>query len=132
MTKSNTAQRSSRQVWPLLRAGVASFLAGLLMGAISAAYGQRGAELGTVLLENDKVLVRRYFLLLGMPTGMHSHQYDYVRVVLQGGTVKVTPPSGPSRTEQLETGSVAWRPKTRHDSENVGGSLVEALTIEVK
>jgi quercetin dioxygenase-like cupin family protein len=132
MTGRTAAKRLSSQVWPLVRAGLVSFLIGILMGAISAAYGQRAAELGTVILENEKVIVRHYVLLPGMPTGMHSHLYDYVRVILQGGTVKVTPPSGPSQTEQLETGSVAWRPKTRHASENVGGSLIEALTIEVK
>jgi quercetin dioxygenase-like cupin family protein len=109
-----------------------SFLIGALLGALSAAYGQRAAELGTVILENEKVIVRHYVLLPGMPTGMHSHPYDYVRIILQGGAVKITPPSGPSQTEHLDTGSVAWRLKTRHDSENVGGSLLEALTIEVK
>lgn len=132
MIQRNIAWRSNSRSWGLLRVWGVSFLTGVLAGVFAAAYGQRGAELGTVILENEKVIVRRYFLLPGMPTGMHSHQYDYVRVVLQGGTIKVTPPSGPSRTEHLETGSVAWRPKTRHDSENVGGGLIEALAIEVK
>lgn len=132
MTQRNIAWRSKSQGWELLRVGRVSFLTGVLTGVVATASGQRGAELGTVILENEKVIVRRYVLLPGMPTGMHSHQYDYVRVVLQGGTIKVTPASGPSRTEQLETGSVSWQPKTRHDSENVGGSLIEALAIEVK
>jgi quercetin dioxygenase-like cupin family protein len=132
MIQRNIAWRSNSRGRRLLRAGWVSFFTGVLAGVFATAHGQRGAELGTVILDNEKVIVRRYFLLPGMPTGMHSHQYDYALVVLQGGTVKVTTPSGPSRTEQLETGSVAWRPKTRHDSENVGGSLIEALTIEVK
>jgi hypothetical protein len=86
-----------------------------------------------VILENDKVLVRRYVLLPGMPTGMHSHNRDYLRVVLQSGTVEVTAlPPGTTQTEKVETRSVAWRTKTTHNSKNVGNGLIEALLIEVK
>jgi quercetin dioxygenase-like cupin family protein len=86
----------------------------------------------TVLLDNDRLVVRRFFLLPGMLTGMHSHDREYLRIILHGGTVKVTTSTGQSQTEQLEAGSVAWRSKTRHDSENVGGSPVEALLVEIK
>jgi quercetin dioxygenase-like cupin family protein len=102
------------------------------MSPISWVYGQCGAEPGAVLLENDKVIVRRYLLQLGMSTGMHTHSYDYLRVILQGGTAEVTALNGPSRTEEIEAGSVAWRAKTAHDTKNVGGSPIEGLVIEIK
>jgi quercetin dioxygenase-like cupin family protein len=124
-------RRNGRVLACLLTGGV-RFCIGALLGPLPSAYGQRGAELGTVLLENDKVVVRRFFLLPGLPTGMHSHEREYLRIILQGGTIKVTTPTGRSQTEQLEAGSLAWRSKTRHDSENVGSSPVEALLIEIK
>jgi hypothetical protein len=119
--------------WILGFVGLAGLMGGWLTGPFPFVYGQRGAELGTIMLENDKVVVRRYLLLPGMPTGMHSHNRDYPLVILQGGTVKVTTLSeGTTRTEKVETGSVAWRTKTTHDSKNVGGSPIEALIVEIK
>ncbi len=132
MGKEQTPTRRGFRVLVFILTGVVGFLVGALMGQPPHVYGQRGAELGTVLLENDRLVVRRFFLLPGMPTGMHSHDREYLRIILHGGTVKVTAPTGRSQTEHLETGSVAWRPKTRHDSENVGGNPVEALLVEIK
>jgi hypothetical protein len=124
-------RRSFRVLACTLTGGVGLFV-GALLGPLPSVYGQRGAELGTVLLDNDRFVVRRFFLLPEIPTGMHSHDREYLRIILHGGTVKVTAPTGQSQTEQLETGSVAWRSKTRHDSENVGGRPVEALLVEIK
>jgi hypothetical protein len=76
---------SNNTVWALVLVGLGVLIAGGLVGLISRVYGQRGAELGTVILENDRVLVRRYVLLPGMSTGMHHHSRDYLRVILQGG-----------------------------------------------
>jgi len=42
----------------------------------------------------------------GQP-GMHSHNREYLRIILQRGTVKVTAPIGRSQTKQLEAMSVA-------------------------
>jgi hypothetical protein len=112
--------------------GLAGFLAGGLVAPLSWVYGQRGAEPGAVVLENDKVVVRRYLLQPGMATGMHNHSQDYLLVILQGGTVEVTTLQGPIRTEKVEKGLVAWRTKIAHDSKNIGGSPIEGLVIEIK
>ena len=131
MSKSG-ATRFSRTPWALLLVGLGSFLAGGLLSPLSQVYGQRGAEPGAVELENDKVVVRRYLLQPGMTTGMHSHSRDYLRVILRGGTVEVTTPRGPTRTEKVEAGSVAWRPSITHDTKNIGGNPIEGLVIEIK
>ena len=132
MAYRSKATRSRRPVWTLVLAGLGGLLVGGLIDPISWVYGQRGAEPGAVVLENDKVVVRRYLLQPGMSTGMHSHSRDYLRVILQGGTVEITTLQGPTRTEKVETGSVAWRTKSTHDSKNTGGSPVEGLVIEIK
>ena len=49
-----------------------------------------------------------------------------------GGTVEVTTPQGPTRTEKVEAGSVAWRPSITHDTKNIGGNPIEGLVIEIK
>ena len=132
MAHRSGAKRSSSTAWVLVLVGLGVLIVGGLVGLIPWVYGQRGAEPGAVVLENDKVVVRRYLLQPGMSTGMHSHSRDYVRVVLQGGTVEITTLQGPTRTEKVEAGSVAWRAKTTHDSKNIGGSPIEGLVIEIK
>ena len=132
MTQRQETLGFCRRTWVLLVVGFSGFFVGGLVSPISWVSGQRGAEPGAILLENDKVVVRRYLLQPGMSTGMHGHSRDYVRVILQGGTVEVTALNGPSRTEKIESGSVAWRTKTTHDSKNIGGGPIEGLVIEIK
>jgi hypothetical protein len=90
MAQWSGSTRSSRTAWAFVLVGLSSFLTGGLIGPVSWVYGQRGAEPGAVVLENDKVVVRRYLLQPGMSTGMHTHSRDYLRVILQGGTAEVT------------------------------------------
>ena len=85
-----------------------------------------------MVLENDQVIVRRYLLQPGLVTGMHTHTHDYLRVILQGGTVEITALNGPKRTETVATGDVAWRSKETHDTRNIGGGPIEGLVIELK
>lgn len=118
--------------WTVILMGSLGFLIGGWVSSISQVAAQRGAEPGAVLLENDKVVVRQYLLQPGMSTGMHSHTHDYLRVILQGGTVEVTALNGPTRTEKVEAGAVAWRPKATHSTKNIGGSPIEGLVIEIK
>jgi quercetin dioxygenase-like cupin family protein len=107
----------------------------LLVGVVSVTslvYGQRGAEPGALVLENDHVIVRRYLLQPGLVTGMHTHARDYLRVILRGGTVEITALNGAKRTETVGTGDVAWRSKEAHDTRNIGGGPIEGLVIEIK
>jgi hypothetical protein len=118
--------------WTVIVIGSISFLVGGWVSALSPVAAQRAAEPGAVLLENDRVVVRQYLLQPGMSTGMHGHGHDYLRVILQGGTVEVTALNGPTRTEKVEVGSVAWRTKTTHSTKNIGGGPIEGLVIEIK
>ena len=72
-------RRRFRVLACILTGGV-GFFVGALLGPLPSVYGQRGAELGTVLLDNDRLVGRRFFLLPGMPTGMHSHDREYLRI----------------------------------------------------
>lgn len=132
MTLSNGTRQATPIPWTLLLVGITGFLLGGVVSPFSQAAAQRGAEPGAVVFENDKIVVRRYLLQPGTSTGMHSHGYDYLRVILQGGTVEVTALHGPTRTEKLDAGSVAWRAKASHDTKNIGGGPIEGLVIELK
>lgn len=118
--------------WVIIAIGSIGFVVGGWLSSISQVAAQRGAEPGAILLENDKVIVRQYLLQPGMSTGTHSHSHDYLRVILQGGTVEITALNGATRTEEVEVGSVAWRAKTTHSTKNIGGSPIEGLVIEIK
>lgn len=118
--------------WAVIVIGSLGFLVGGWVSALSPVAAQRGAEPGAILLENDKVIVRQYLLQPGMSTGLHGHGHDYLRVILQGGTVEVTALNGPTHTEKTETGSVAWRTKATHSTKNIGGGPIEGLVIEIK
>lgn len=71
-------RRSFRVLAWILTGGVGLFV-GALLGPLPSVYGQRGAELGTVLLDNDRLVVRRFFLLPGMLTGWCSQFVDSKR-----------------------------------------------------
>ncbi len=132
MTLKNGMLQAGPTTRRLLLVGITSFLLGGVVSPLSQVAAQRGAEPGAVVFENDKVVVRRYLLQPGTSTGMHSHGHDYLRVILQGGTVEVTALHGPTRTEKLDAGSVAWRAKSSHDTKNIGGGPIEGLVIEIK
>lgn len=132
MAVTRETTRSGYNAWFLLLVGLGGLIVGVLGHPLSKVHGQRGAEPGAIMFENDKVVVRRYLLQPTMSTGMHSHQRDYLLVILQGGTVEVTTLQGPTRTEKFERGDVAWRTRVTHDSRNIGGGPVEGLAIELK
>ncbi len=132
MGYTNNAGSGYQMRWAVLLAIVSGFLLGSMVGSGGLVYGQRGAEPGAMVLENDQVIVRRYLLQPGLVTGMHTHAHDYLRVILQGGTVEITALNGPKRTETVATGDVAWRSKGTHDTRNIGGGPIEGLVIELK
>ena len=124
--------RTDRKRGVCLTVGGIGLLVGGWIGSVSHVAAQHGAEPEAVLFENDRVVVRQYLLQPGMATGMHGHSHDYLRVILQGGTVEITALNGSTRTEKVEVGTVAWRTKATHGTKNIGGGPIEGFVIEIK
>jgi quercetin dioxygenase-like cupin family protein len=111
------------------------FIPALLVGALGAPtliQGQEAPMPGKVVLENEKVRVREVVLEPGKETGMHSHDLDYLTVILQGGTAKFTLADGKAETRQINSGEVQWGGKGSHSVTNTGTAPNKAFIIELK
>jgi hypothetical protein len=88
-----------------------------------------------VTLENDKLRVLDYHSRPGMGVcgnGMHSHP-AHLTVVLSGGSVRIKTPDG-KMVEQhdVPVGVVFWNEAETHSVENISGSNMRSLIIELK
>jgi hypothetical protein len=88
-----------------------------------------------VAFENDKLRVLDYNSRPGMGVcgnGMHSHP-AHLTVVVTGGSVRIKTPDG-TTTEQrdIPDGTVFWSEAETHTTENIGGSHVRSLIVELK
>lgn len=88
-----------------------------------------------VAFENDKVRVLDYTGRPGMGVcgdGMHSHP-AHLTVLLSKGKVRVKTPDGKVEVHSdIPIGSVFWSNGETHEVENIGGSNVRILIIELK
>lgn len=82
--------------------------------------------------ENDDVRITEWRLEPGAATGYHRHDYDYVVIPLNSGTIKATGPSGDVVME-LHTGKAYFRKAgVEHDVVNVGNALYVFTEVELK
>src|SRR5215468_1062726 len=125
-----------------------AFLAGLIVGAtiVAVALGpravaaDRGAQAAkakypiTIALENDRVRVRDVTFPPGVPdTGMHTHEYPHVGVILTPGSLTFTEPGKPTETTKFETGSVGYREAhVTHQAANPGKTPMRVIEVELK
>jgi quercetin dioxygenase-like cupin family protein len=58
---------------------------------------------GTVQIDNERVIVTEWRLAPGAQTGAHVHAYDYVVVPLTAGILRLEEPTG-TREVQLQVG----------------------------
>jgi hypothetical protein len=88
-----------------------------------------------VALNNDRVRVLDYNSRPGMGVcgnGMHSHP-AHLTVVLSGGSVRIKTPDGKTiEKRDIPDGTVFWSEAETHITENIGGSHVRSLIIELK
>ena len=85
-----------------------------------------------VVLENEHVRVVEYALAPGERDGWHTHP-PKVSVVLEGGTLRITPRDGASFLAESTPGSASWMDSVgEHYTENVGETTVRILLVEVK
>ncbi|MBI3988426.1 MAG: hypothetical protein HY347_02285 [candidate division NC10 bacterium] len=81
---------------------------------------------------NDKARVYDVILEPNVPSGIHLHEYDYVLIVLEGGTIRVTFPDGKSQDVEVKTGE--WRYQKGgvvHETMSVGPKRVRAIVVEL-
>jgi beta-alanine degradation protein BauB len=88
-----------------------------------------------VVFENDKLRALEYNSRPGMGVcgnGMHSHP-AHLTVVLSSGAVRIKTPDGKVMTqENIAEGTVFWSEAETHVTENISGSNMRSLLIELK
>jgi hypothetical protein len=88
-----------------------------------------------VAMENDHVRVLDFNSRPGMGVcgmGMHSHP-AHVTVLLTAGNVRVRTPDGKvQEIHDMPAGTVFWEEPVTHTVENISGSAMRSLIIELK
>jgi hypothetical protein len=88
-----------------------------------------------VAFENDKLRVLDYNSRPGMGVcgnGMHSHP-AHLTVVVSGGSVRIKTPDGKTvEQHDIPVGVVFWSEAETHIVENISGSDMRSLIIELK
>jgi hypothetical protein len=88
-----------------------------------------------VAFENDKLRVLDYNSRPGMGvcgSGMHSHP-AHLTVVVSGGSVRIRTPDGKTvEQHDIPAGVVFWSEPETHIVENISGSNIRSLIIELK
>ena len=88
-----------------------------------------------VAFENDRVRVLDYNGRPGMGVcgeGMHSHP-AHLAVILSKGKVRIKAPDGKVEVlSDVPIGAVVWKEAETHEVENIGGTNVRMLIIELK
>lgn len=88
-----------------------------------------------VAFENDKLRVLEYNGRPGMGVcgdGMHSHP-AHLTVVLSAGKVRIRTPDGKVEIQSdIPVGATFWSEAVTHEVENISGSNMRSLLIELK
>lgn len=88
-----------------------------------------------VAFENEKMRVLDYNSRPGMGvcgSGMHSHP-AHLTVIVTGGSVRIRTPDGKAIEQRnIPDGTVFWSDAETHITENIGGSHVRSLIVELK
>jgi hypothetical protein len=105
---------------------------------VTTAYGMQGAAEGKatykVLLENERVRVREAVFPAGVAnTGLHTHDYAHVGIILTKGTLLFADPSGKTESVAFEPGAVGYREaKATHAVGNPGSADMRVIEVELK
>ena len=125
-----------------------AFVAGIIVGMaiVAIALGPRAAATDrpaqtapvkysiAIALENTRVRVRDVTFPPGVrDTGMHTHEYPHVGVILTPGSLTFTEPGKPTETTRFETGSVGFREAhVTHQVANPGNMPMRVIEVELK
>ncbi len=89
------------------------------------------AETVKVTLDNDRVRVLDVVLPPGAKEKLHSHP-AYVIYPIDGGKVRSHTPEGKTSEIVFEPGKPVYRDAITHWAENVGGTRIHLVLVEVK
>lgn len=105
-----------------------------LMTTVHGMGGAEGKASYKVLLENERVRVREAVFPAGVAnTGMHTHEYAHVGVILTKGTLLFTDAAGKTESVAFEPGSVGFRDaKATHAVGNPGAADMRVIEVELK
>ena len=87
-----------------------------------------------IAFENDKLRVLEYNSRPGMGVcgdGTHSHP-AHLTVVLSAAKVRIKTPDGKVEVHSDPVGAVFWSEAATHEVENISGSNIRSLIIELK
>ena len=87
-----------------------------------------------IAFENDKLRVLEYNSRPGMGVcgdGMHSHP-AHLTVLLSTAKARIKTPDGKVEVHSDPVGAVFWSEAATHEVENVSGSNIRSLIIELK
>jgi len=89
-----------------------------------------------ILVDNQKVTIRRWQLAPGERSPMHTHSLDHIYMVIHGSDIRDHLADGTTHDDNQETGRVGFsvfsaNPKT-HWFENVGAVPYEMVSIDLK
>jgi quercetin dioxygenase-like cupin family protein len=87
-----------------------------------------------IVLENARVRVRDVTFPPGVPdTGMHTHEYAHVGVILTDGQLVFTDKDGKKETASFTSGSVGFREaNATHMVSNPGTKPMRVIEVELK
>ena len=90
-----------------------------------------GKQYYTLLLENDKVRISDVKLKPGDKMAMHSHP-DHFAYIMTDGKIKFEYPDGTTKDVEVKGGQVVWSAAESHATEDVGGTDLHLLVVELK
>jgi predicted metal-dependent enzyme (double-stranded beta helix superfamily) len=126
---------------------VKRFLEGLITGWLLLAFAALAWEVwaqqpavpgkvvqAQILVDNDKVTVRRWKFAPGEHSPWHTHSLDHVFVVIHGSTIREYHTDGTIRDDYQETGHVGFVKGIglTHSFQNAGTDPYEMVSIELK
>jgi quercetin dioxygenase-like cupin family protein len=117
-----------------LTAGIAVTIAGALAWSQTAGGQAHAKPTYTTVLENERVRVRDVTFPPGIPdTGMHTHAYAHVGVIITDGALLFTDPAGKTERVEFKSGSVGFREaNATHQVANPGTAPMRVIEVELK
>jgi hypothetical protein len=84
-----------------------------------------------VLLDNECVRVQYHDVAVGQKVPMHAHP-NYVVYTLNPFKARITLPDGTQRISERKAGEAYWNEALSHAVENIGGTDIHNLIVELK
>lgn len=83
------------------------------------------------LFENESVCVLEVRLAAGQKVPMHSNNSSVI-YVLNNGRLRHVYPDGRVRETDAVAGTVVWDDAETHETENIGGTEIHSIKVELK